>query len=62
MSFKECGCQHQYVYLNYFLNLTIAITEIPTDFHAGWYKETKGPDPLQTPWMGASFAPCILLE
>lgn len=63
MSFKVCDYQHQHVYLNYFLNLTIGITEIPTDFHAGWYKVTKGgPDSLQAPWIGTSFASCIVLE
>lgn len=61
MSFEVCDCQHQHVYLNYFLNLTIGFTEIPTDFHADWYKETKGvPDPLQTPWIGTSFALVLL--
>lgn len=56
MSFKVCDWQPQHVYLNYFLGLTSGITEIPTDFHAGWYQETKGgPDSLQTPWIGTLY-------
>lgn len=59
-----CCCQHQHVYLNYSLSLTVGNTKIPTDFitivqakylHAGWHKETKGgPAPLQTARVGAS--------